>query len=128
MSKIINIFDENQALNIAKRCSWCGFCESICPTFLLTRDKALGPRGRVWLFIALMTDQLSFNDPTGNTIKSIYNCLTCKACTNACPARIDVPILMIIARRLMVRKDFYHKSFYVQSILEKTRNPLKEEK
>lgn len=104
ISEIINIFDENQALNIANRCSWCGFCESVCPTFLLTRDKALGPRGRVWLFIALMTNQLNPNDLTENTIKSTYSCLTCKACINICPVRIDVPILMSIARKLIIER------------------------
>ncbi len=103
ISEIISTLDENQALNMAKRCSWCGFCESVCPTFLLTRDKALGPRGRVWLFIALMTGQINFDNLTKHTIESTYSCLTCKACINVCPVRIDVPILMTMARRLMVR-------------------------
>jgi glycolate oxidase iron-sulfur subunit len=102
--EVINIFDEKYALNMAERCSWCGFCESVCPTFLLTRDKALGPRGRVWIFIGLMTNKLSSNDTSQSTVKATYSCLTCKACINVCPVRIDVPTLMIIARRLIIEK------------------------
>ncbi len=101
-SETISIFDEKYALEMANRCSWCGFCESVCPTFLLTRDKALGPRGRVWIFIGLMTNQLNLNDLSENTIKSTYSCLTCKACINPCPAKIDVPLLMTLARKLII--------------------------
>lgn len=106
-SEVIHIFDEMYALDMAKRCSWCGFCESVCPTFLLTRDKALGPRGRVWIFIGLMTSKLSPSDISENTIKATYSCLTCKACINVCPVKIDVPVLMSIIRKLMVERWFH---------------------
>ena len=98
MSKVIG---REEALRMANMCTWCGFCESVCPTYIITGEKTMGPRGRTWLTRAFLRGELNGIDQL--FVKSIYSCITCKACITACPAGIDVPMLMSHIRDTLVR-------------------------
>lgn len=87
------------ALRISSSCTWCGFCESVCPTYLITGEKYMGPRGRTWLTQMLLKGRLN---PDQLFVKAIYSCITCKACINTCPAQIDVPLLMSYVRSVLL--------------------------
>lgn len=79
------------------KCAYCGFCESVCPTIVFGPHRGYGPRGRVNVArIALDEESV-----TGEGASSLYSCLLCAACTQACPAGIDIPEVVRVARFLI---------------------------
>lgn len=71
---------------ILRKCVHCGFCNSVCPTFRLTGDELDGPRGRIYLLKAMLEDE---SPPAPRAVMHIDRCLSCLACTNACPSGVD---------------------------------------
>jgi len=67
------------------KCVQCGLCIPSCPTFRVTGDEALSPRGR----IALMR-QIQDNDApvTPEIVTSMDTCLQCRGCEPACPSAV----------------------------------------
>jgi glycolate oxidase iron-sulfur subunit len=67
-------------------CVQCGLCLPHCPTFRVTGDESLSPRGR----IALMRAVQDHGAPlTEETVRSWETCVQCRGCETACPS--DVP-------------------------------------
>jgi len=70
-------------------CLWCGRCQEVCPATLT--DKALTPKGvMVTLAEALSQDRMSDTaliNEVGMT--TLFECRTCGACVEACPAMIN---------------------------------------
>lgn len=69
----------------SSRCVFCGFCESTCPTYLLHRNRAYGPRGRLVITREVL----------GGRVSEVYfemlaSCLACGACEVVCPAGIKI--------------------------------------
>ncbi|MGQ9513010.1 (Fe-S)-binding protein [Thermodesulfitimonas sp.] len=60
------------------RCSRCGFCLAVCPTYRLTPREPDSPRGRL---VLLRREPLS---PVAGAY--LDRCLGCRACEAACPA------------------------------------------
>ncbi len=67
------------------RCVFCGFCESVCPTYLAVRDRRYGPRGRLYLAKLIFEGR-----GDGSIFTPLWTCLDCKACEYVCPADIKV--------------------------------------
>lgn len=72
-------------------CVQCGLCLPACPTFRVTGDEAMSPRGR----IALMR-QVQDNDAplTDEVIRSFESCVQCRGCEPACPSAVPYGHLM----------------------------------
>ncbi len=69
------------------RCSFCGFCEHACPT-LNYGDfrRQYGPRGRIQAILFALRENLI----SPETIRGVYTCLECNACSLHCPAKINI--------------------------------------
>ncbi|WP_026972378.1 glycolate oxidase subunit GlcF [Aliagarivorans marinus] len=87
------------AANI-KKCAHRGFCNATCPTFVLTKDQALGPRGR----IATIKGFLQGEPVTPAIRKQLDLCLACRSCQTTCPAGIEFGQLIKQARALMEQR------------------------
>jgi len=68
-------------------CIRCGFCEAVCPTYTVNKDRLHGPRGRVLYIVAVAEGKVGIDDAG---VKGIMTCLLCYACNQVCPAGIDI--------------------------------------
>lgn len=93
-------FEPRLRAEVAK-CSFCGFCEHVCPTLPFGLHRGYGPRGRVRMIYHMLFDGLV----TEETLSSIFSCLTCAACTTQCPARVDVAGVVRAAKALYLAKE-----------------------
>ncbi len=72
-------------------CVQCGLCLPSCPTFRVTGDEALSPRGR----IALMRQVQNHDAPlTDEILSSFETCVQCRGCEPACPSGVPYGHLM----------------------------------
>ncbi|MEB3787182.1 MAG: (Fe-S)-binding protein [Desulfurococcales archaeon] len=81
----------------AGKCMYCGFCEPVCPT-IDYGTRMHGPRGR--LRVARLI--LEGARPTRLAEESLFTCILCAACVEACPARIDIVAVIRGARSLIL--------------------------
>ena len=89
---------EDLLMEIGK-CTRCGFCEVDCPTIRpFHLNRLYGPRGRVQLVGGILRGVVP---PSNNTVSSIYTCLLCGSCNQACPAGVDVRGIVRAFRRLI---------------------------
>ncbi len=81
----------------AVQCNRCGFCETVCPTYMVSGKETLSPRGRAQAFRNILEGKLK-NPASAMDIFS--TCLTCHACTNVCYSEVPVGRLMGTARQI----------------------------
>ncbi|MDR2456067.1 MAG: (Fe-S)-binding protein [Deltaproteobacteria bacterium] len=80
------------------RCNRCGFCQSVCPTYLATRDEVQVARGRIYLTRMLIEGRYDFTKDE-DVSEKVNDCLLCKACVVNCPATVRTDDIMLAARR-----------------------------
>jgi glycolate oxidase iron-sulfur subunit len=76
-------------------CIRCGQCLTSCPTYVLSKHEAEGPRGRIAMARALVEGHLAL---TEDLIKHEDNCLVCDACTAVCPAGVHMDPIQVALR------------------------------
>lgn len=82
-------------------CVQCGLCLPHCPTFRVTGDEALSPRGR----IKLMREVQDHDAPlTDEVLESFATCVQCRGCEPACPSGVPYGHLMERARETLVEE------------------------
>ncbi len=77
------------------KCSYCGYCEYVCPIYFITKRRVYSPRWRVKTYIELLNGVSIDKQST----LSLYLCLRCSRCIKECPAEIDIPNLVLEARK-----------------------------
>ena len=87
---------DNDELNT---CVQCGLCLSACPTFRVTGDETMSPRGR----IALMREVQLHDVPlTPRSSTAFETCVQCRGCEPACPSGVPYGRLMERTREALV--------------------------
>lgn len=81
-----------EVLREATKCSYCGFCEWVCPT--LRGNRILGPRGRVTVASLMLREGLE----SKAGVDSVFSCLLCGACLTQCPAGVDIVKIVRLMR------------------------------
>jgi glycolate oxidase iron-sulfur subunit len=83
-----------------ERCNKCGFCLAHCPIYKVTGIEWTGARGRISLIRAALLegklDVKELDDP-------VFNCLTCNACVDDCPAGVQTSDIIF-----STREEIYH--------------------
>lgn len=83
------------------RCNKCGFCLAHCPIYKVTGVEWTTARGRITLIrSALLDNQLEFNELDG----PVFNCLTCNACVDDCPAGVQTADIIFSTREELHRQ------------------------
>jgi glycolate oxidase iron-sulfur subunit len=82
-------------------CVSCGLCLPHCPTFRVTGEEALSPRGR----IAAMRI-IDAGGPIDDAFEHIIQtCIQCRACETACPSSVPFGRLMEGTRQVLARRS-----------------------
>ncbi len=76
-------------------CVACGLCLPHCPTYRVTGEEALSPRGRV---AALRQVQWDGVPPDESFLRSVETCVQCRGCETACPSGVPFGHLVEDAR------------------------------
>lgn len=80
-------------------CVQCGLCLPHCPTFRVTGEETMSPRGR----IKLMREVQDEGAPvTPEVIDAFATCVQCRGCEPACPSNVPYGHLMEQARETLV--------------------------
>jgi len=82
-------------------CVSCGLCLPYCPTFRVTGEEALSPRGRIAAMRII--DEGGPMDEAYERI--IQTCIQCRACETACPSSVPFGRLMEGARQALVPRS-----------------------
>ena len=86
-------------------CNGCGECRTeaptrrMCPTFRATRDEAATPRAKANLMRQLLQTDTDPRLLSSDDVRAVADlCVNCKMCARECPARVNVPKLMLEAK------------------------------
>lgn len=80
-------------------CVQCGLCLPHCPTFRVTGDETMSPRGR----IALMRHVQDNDAPvTDEVVDAFATCVQCRGCEPACPSSVPYGHLIEQTRETLV--------------------------
>jgi glycolate dehydrogenase iron-sulfur subunit len=83
-------------------CVSCGLCLPHCPTYRVTGEEALSPRGRV---AAMRQVQWDGAEPDGSFLRSLDTCVQCLGCETACPSGVPYRRLIEPARETLVDRS-----------------------
>jgi glycolate oxidase iron-sulfur subunit len=72
-------------------CVACGLCLPHCPTYRVSGDEALSPRGRIAAMRQVQWNDLPADDAF---VHSIETCVVCRGCETACPSGVPFGHLM----------------------------------
>ena len=78
------------------KCIRCGFLLlDACPTFRLTGQETLSPRGRIYLVRSWREHTIPFDS---DVVAALDSCLGCRACETACPSGVEYGDILEMAR------------------------------
>jgi len=81
-------------------CVQCGLCMPHCPTFRVTGDETMSPRGR----IRLMREVHEHDAPvTAEVSDAFATCVQCRGCEPACPSGVNYGHLIETTRETLTR-------------------------
>lgn len=80
-------------------CVQCGLCLPHCPTFRVTGDEMMSPRGRIKLMREVQDNDAPITD---EVIDSFSTCVQCRGCEPACPSSVPYGHLMEQTRETLV--------------------------
>ncbi len=67
------------------KCVQCGLCLPHCPTYRVSGDETMGPRGRISLMRAVQVD----GAPLTEQVREAFDtCVQCRGCEPACPSAV----------------------------------------
>lgn len=86
-------------------CNGCGSCRTeeparrMCPLFRVHKTEEATPRAKANLLRSLLDGALPAEQLTSDAIREVADlCVNCKMCAIECPARVDIPKLMLEAK------------------------------
>lgn len=102
MKNVHGYYGSEEFVRMLLKCSYCGFCEWVCPTLKVKLFRLYGPRGRInSLMFAIKEGAWS-----SEALESIYSCTLCGSCAKQCPAGIKVESLVRLFRYYLFSRDF----------------------
>lgn len=83
------------------KCVSCGLCLAHCPTYRVTGEEGLSPRGRITAMREIDTGA-----PADATFEHMMQtCVQCRACETACPSSVPFGRLMEGTRRMLAPRS-----------------------
>jgi FAD/FMN-containing dehydrogenase/Fe-S oxidoreductase len=106
-------------------CNGCGSCRSVstaqrmCPIFRATHDEAATPRAKANLVRHLLQPDADPRLWSTRAVREVADlCVNCKMCAVECPARVNIPKLMLEAKAAYVAEQGLDRADWVLARLE----------
>ncbi|MDO8804356.1 MAG: (Fe-S)-binding protein [Elusimicrobiota bacterium] len=109
LGALLTDLGERNLYDAAAQCNRCGYCETSCPTYMLTGRETISARGRNQFVRMLVEGQA--RDPVAAT-ESLSTCLLCGACSSACYAKVPTPDIVLEGRRALTG---YGEGFFARA-------------
>ena len=95
-------WDPAQVAHVVRACNGCGDCRAqaaavrMCPIFRILPAEEASPRAKANLIRGVLTGKLPLSSLTSDQFKRVADlCVNCHMCAVECPARVDIPKLML---------------------------------
>jgi FAD/FMN-containing dehydrogenase/Fe-S oxidoreductase len=95
-------WDPAQVACDVRACNGCGDCRAqvaavrMCPVFRILPSEEASPRAKANLIRGVLTGKLPLSSLTSDEFKRVADlCVNCQMCAVECPARVDIPKLML---------------------------------
>ncbi len=118
-------WNPNQVADIVRACNGCGDCRTqapgwrMCPIFRLLPSEEASPRAKANLIRGVLTGQLPLTSLSSEAFKAVADlCVNCHACVLECPARVDIPKLMLEGKGAYVAASGLGLSDWVMARLD----------
>ncbi|OGR96326.1 MAG: hypothetical protein A2016_03835 [Elusimicrobia bacterium GWF2_62_30] len=98
LDTLLTDLGERTLYDAAAQCNRCGYCETVCPTYVLTGRETISARGRNQ-FMRLLVEGKEKNPADAR--EALSTCLLCGACTSACYAKVPTPDIVLEGRRAL---------------------------
>jgi FAD/FMN-containing dehydrogenase/Fe-S oxidoreductase len=89
----------------SRNCNGCGECRTsapgrrMCPVFRATHSESAAPRAKANLMRFLLQTGESVPPLSADEVRAVADlCVNCKMCASECPARVNIPKLMLEAK------------------------------
>jgi FAD/FMN-containing dehydrogenase/Fe-S oxidoreductase len=106
-------------------CNGCGQCRTessssrMCPIFRATRAEAATPRAKATLMRHLLHPDTDPGMLSHDDVRAVADlCVNCKMCASECPARVNIPKLMLEAKAANVAEHGMDRSDWVMARTE----------
>ncbi|MBU2529634.1 MAG: (Fe-S)-binding protein, partial [Elusimicrobia bacterium] len=114
---LITDLGEKKLYDSLSQCNRCGYCETVCPTYMLTGRESISARGRNQIIKMAMTGKIKEKE---DAKESVFTCLLCGACQSVCYAKVQTPDHVLEARRSIENySDNLTVKFAIKFLLEK---------
>jgi FAD/FMN-containing dehydrogenase/Fe-S oxidoreductase len=115
----------NQMKSESDSCNGCGLCRTeapgrrMCPIFRVSHDEAATPRAKANLMRHLLQTNAEPRALSSDEVREIADlCVNCKMCATECPARVNIPKLMIEAKAANVAEHGLDRTDWVMARTE----------
>ncbi|OGR51667.1 MAG: hypothetical protein A2049_10210 [Elusimicrobia bacterium GWA2_62_23] len=112
LNSLLTDLGERTIYDAAAQCNRCGYCETACPTYMLTGRETISARGRNQ-FMRLLVEGKA-KDPA-DAAEALSTCLLCGACSSACYAKVPTPDIVLEGRRAL---DGYGDNFFARAAVK----------
>lgn len=100
-------------------CLKCAVCQSVCPTYKVTRMERHAPRGRVQMVKKYIEGDLSI---TKSLEEALMSCILCESCAHACPSGVRLD--RVFENMRMELHETLGPKFAKRAILAALQNPM----
>ncbi|HAT72946.1 MAG TPA: hypothetical protein DCS63_09045 [Elusimicrobia bacterium] len=98
LAALLTDLGERNIYDAAAQCNRCGYCETSCPTYMLTGRETLSARGRNQFMRLLLEGKAK---SPADAAEALSTCLLCGACSSACYAKVPTPDIVLEGRRTL---------------------------
>lgn len=80
------------------RCNRCGFCQSACPVYQVTRRESSTARGHSYQVRSVLEGHL---EASADLSQPLHECLLCRACLPQCSQRVQTDEVVVAGRQAL---------------------------
>ncbi|MFA6434758.1 MAG: (Fe-S)-binding protein [Elusimicrobiales bacterium] len=96
LKRLLTDLGERTIYDAVAQCNRCGYCETVCPTYMITGRETISARGRNQFLRLLIEGKTR---AIGSAEESFSTCLLCGACSSICYAKVPTADLVLEGRR-----------------------------